>query len=248
MPVTSVLRVNGQFFAFVAETEGPDGKPRGCEDAPDNGRSDRGQQLPGAERAEGRRSARGVGRAEARRRRAHRPRRDRPWLTRSSDGRSCERVLAGDHPGGVLAIPTLPIAQFPDLAPPQVRCWRSTTARARRRSRPPSRHPSSRPSTACEGMALHDVDERRATARAAIAVTFDVGHAAWIVAAVDVQNRISQVAGPAAGRGPAAVGISVGEGRRAASSSAAGVSTRRTASTITLFLGSYIESSSSRTS
>ena len=55
VPVTAVLRINGQFFAFVAE-----GRRRqaGREAARDQGRPDRRRQLPGARRHQARRARR----------------------------------------------------------------------------------------------------------------------------------------------------------------------------------------------
>ena len=49
---------------------------------------------------------------------------------------------------GAIAIPTLPISQYPELAPPQVTVSSFYTGATRKRSRRPSPSRSSRPSTA----------------------------------------------------------------------------------------------------
>ena len=107
---------------------------------------------------------------------------------------------------GLLAIPTLPIAQFPDLAPPQVQVLAFYNGANAQTVETAVTTPIEQALNGIEGM-RYMTSTSGNDGSAAIIVTFDLGRDLDI-AAVDVQNRISQVSG----RLPAevnAVGISV---------------------------------------
>ena len=95
---------------------------------------------------------------------------------------------------GAIAIPTLPIAQFPELAPPQVLGDRVLQRRRTpRRSRPRSPTPIEQAINGVEGM-QYMTSTSGNDGTSAITVTFDITRN-LDVAAVDVQNRISQAEG-----------------------------------------------------
>ena len=71
MPVTAVLRINGQYFAFVAE-DATDGKLRGAKQRAIKVGPIVGNNYPVLDGPQARRPRRRVRRAEARRRRADR--------------------------------------------------------------------------------------------------------------------------------------------------------------------------------
>ena len=107
---------------------------------------------------------------------------------------------------GLLAIPTLPIAQFPDLAPPQVQVLAFYNGANAQTVETAVTTPIEQALNGIEGM-RYMTSTSGNDGSAAIIVTFDLERNLDI-AAVDVQNRISQVSG----RLPAevnAVGISV---------------------------------------
>jgi hydrophobic/amphiphilic exporter-1 (mainly G- bacteria), HAE1 family len=107
---------------------------------------------------------------------------------------------------GVLAIPTLPVAQFPDLAPPQVQVLAFYNGASAQTVETTVTTPIEQVLNGVEGM-RYMTSTSSSDGSASILVTFDLSRDLDI-AAVDVQNRISQVSG----RLPAevnAVGISV---------------------------------------
>ncbi len=107
---------------------------------------------------------------------------------------------------GLLAIPTLPIAQFPDLAPPQVQVLAFYNGANAQTVESAVTTPIEQALNGIEGM-RYMTSTSGNDGSAAIIVTFNLERNLDI-AAVDVQNRISQVSG----RLPAevnAVGISV---------------------------------------
>lgn len=107
---------------------------------------------------------------------------------------------------GALAVPTLPIAQFPELAPPQVMVIAVYNGASAQTVETAVTTPLEQAINGIEGM-QYMTSSSSNDGTAAITITFDVTRNLDI-AAVDVQNRISQVTG----RLPAevnAVGISV---------------------------------------
>jgi HAE1 family hydrophobic/amphiphilic exporter-1 len=107
---------------------------------------------------------------------------------------------------GAIAIPTLPIAQFPELAPPQVQVVAFYTGANAQTVESAVCTPLEQAINGIEGM-QYITSTSASDGTCSIVVTFDVTRDLDI-AAVDVQNRISQVTG----RLPAevnAVGISV---------------------------------------
>ena len=158
IPAVSVTRINGQYFAFVAETEGQ--RLRGTA-AVGEARPPAWQRLRGGRRPQGRRSPDRVGRPEARRRRSRAAaeltvtsrltRHVCRHLHPSADSR--ERLLAGDHPRRR--------DRHPDAADRAVSRAgaaagagdaRSTTARTRRPSRPAVTTPLEQAINGVEGM------------------------------------------------------------------------------------------------
>src|SRR5713226_4795039 len=107
---------------------------------------------------------------------------------------------------GLIAIPTLPIAQYPDLAPPQVQVVAFYNGAAAQTVETAVTQPLEQAINGVEGM-LYMTSTSGNDGTCAISVTFDINRDIDI-AAVDVQNRISR----AEGRLPnevKAVGISV---------------------------------------
>jgi HAE1 family hydrophobic/amphiphilic exporter-1 len=107
---------------------------------------------------------------------------------------------------GAVAIPTLPIAQFPQLAPPQVAVNASYTGASAQTVESAVCTPIEQVLNGIEGME-YMTSSSTSDGTCAIQITFDITRN-LDVAAVDVQNRISQVSG----RLPSevnAVGISV---------------------------------------
>lgn len=94
---------------------------------------------------------------------------------------------------GALAIPTLPIAQFPDLAPPQVQIIAFYNGASAQVVETAVTTPLEQAINGVPGM-LYMSSSSGNDGTCAITVTFDVTHDID-VAAVDVQNRISQVEG-----------------------------------------------------
>jgi HAE1 family hydrophobic/amphiphilic exporter-1 len=94
---------------------------------------------------------------------------------------------------GALAIPTLPIAQFPELAPPQVQILAFYNGASAQTVETAVTTPLEQAINGIEGM-QYMTSSSGSDGSCAITVTFDITRDLDI-AAVDVQNRISQVAG-----------------------------------------------------
>ena len=94
---------------------------------------------------------------------------------------------------GAIAIPTLPIAQFPELAPPQVQVVAFYNGASAQTVETAVTTPLEQAINGIEGM-QYMTSSSGSDGTCAITVTFDVTRNLDI-AAVDVQNRISQVAG-----------------------------------------------------
>ena len=94
---------------------------------------------------------------------------------------------------GALAIPTLPIAQFPDLAPPQVQVVAFYSGANAQAVETAVTNPLEQAINGVEGM-QYITSTSGNDGTSAITVTFDVTRN-LDVAAVDVQNRISQAEG-----------------------------------------------------
>jgi hydrophobic/amphiphilic exporter-1 (mainly G- bacteria), HAE1 family len=94
---------------------------------------------------------------------------------------------------GVLAIPTLPVAQFPDLAPPQVQVLAFYNGASAQTVETAVTTPIEQVINGVEGM-QYMTSTSSSDGTAAILITFDLTRD-LDVAAVDVQNRISQVSG-----------------------------------------------------
>jgi len=94
---------------------------------------------------------------------------------------------------GAISIPTLPIAQFPELAPPQVQVIAFYNGASAQTVETAVTTPIEQAINGIEGM-QYMTSASSSDGSAAITVTFDVTRNLDI-AAVDVQNRISQVAG-----------------------------------------------------
>jgi len=94
---------------------------------------------------------------------------------------------------GAISIPTLPIAQFPDLAPPQVQIIAFYTGANAQTVETAVTTPLEQAINGVPGM-LYMSSSSGNDGTCSITVTFDVTHNIDI-AAVDVQNRISQVEG-----------------------------------------------------
>ena len=128
---------------------------------------------------------------------------------------------------GAVSIPTLPIARYPELAPPAVTVSAFYTGANAQAVESAVTTPLEQAINGVEGM-TYMTSSSTNSGFATITVTFDVDRDQDL-AAVDVQNRVNQ----ALGRMPAEVrqnGISVVEGRRPASS-AASASSRETTAT-----------------
>jgi len=108
--------------------------------------------------------------------------------------------------GGALAIPTLPIAQYPDLAPPQVQVIAFYNGANAELVESAVTTPIEQAINGVQGMTYMS-STSSADGSSMITVTFDITRD-LDVAAVDVQNRISQVQGRLPGE-VNAVGISV---------------------------------------
>jgi hydrophobic/amphiphilic exporter-1 (mainly G- bacteria), HAE1 family len=107
---------------------------------------------------------------------------------------------------GVVAIPTLPIAQFPELAPPQVQVVAFYTGAAAQTVESAVTTPLEEAINGVEGM-LYMTSSSGNDGTSSITITFDVTRNID-VASVDVQNRISRVEGRLPNE-VKAVGISV---------------------------------------
>jgi len=107
---------------------------------------------------------------------------------------------------GAIAIPTLPVAQYPDLAPPQVQVFAFYNGANAELVESAVTTPIEQAINGVQGMAYMS-STSSADGSSFITVTFDVTRD-LDVAAVDVQNRISQVQGRLPGE-VNAVGISV---------------------------------------
>jgi HAE1 family hydrophobic/amphiphilic exporter-1 len=94
---------------------------------------------------------------------------------------------------GAISIPTLPIAQFPELAPPQVQVIAFYNGASAQTVETAVTTPIEQAINGIEGM-QYMTSASSSDGSAAITVTFDVTRNLDI-AAVDVQNRISQVSG-----------------------------------------------------
>src|SRR3954463_4306953 len=107
---------------------------------------------------------------------------------------------------GAIAIPTMPVAQYPPLAPPQISVSTFYTGANAQAVESAVTTPLEQAINGVEGM-LYMRSARPNTGESSIPVAFDVGRNGYL-AAVDVQNRVNQ----ALGRMPAEVranGISV---------------------------------------
>src|SRR6478672_10566670 len=94
---------------------------------------------------------------------------------------------------GAISIPTLPIAQFPELAPPQVQVIAFYNGASAQTVETAVTTPIEQAINGIQGM-QYMTSSSGSDGSAAVTVTFDVTRNLDI-AAVDVQNRISQVAG-----------------------------------------------------
>src|ERR671925_1313882 len=107
---------------------------------------------------------------------------------------------------GAVAIPTMPVAQYPSLAPPQVNVTAFYTGAKAQKVETAVTTPLEQAINGVEGM-LYMTSSSTNSGFATISVTFDIDRDQDL-AAVDVQNRVNQ----ALGRMPAEVrqnGISV---------------------------------------
>ncbi|HEX3703520.1 MAG TPA: multidrug efflux RND transporter permease subunit [Vicinamibacterales bacterium] len=95
--------------------------------------------------------------------------------------------------GGLIAIPTLPIAQFPDLAPPTVNVNAFYNGASAETVETAVTTPIEQAINGVEGM-MYMTSSSGNDGSSTITVTFDINRNID-VAAVDVQNRISQVTG-----------------------------------------------------
>jgi HAE1 family hydrophobic/amphiphilic exporter-1 len=94
---------------------------------------------------------------------------------------------------GLIAIPTLPIAQFPELAPPQVLVSAFYNGADAQTVETAVTFPLEQAINGVEGM-LYMTSTSGNDGTSAITITFDISRN-LDVAAVDVQNRISQAEG-----------------------------------------------------
>ena len=94
---------------------------------------------------------------------------------------------------GAIAIPTLPIAQFPELAPPQVQVIAFYSGASAETVESAVTTPLEQVINGIEGM-QYMTSSSGSDGTSAITITFDVARS-LDAAAVDVQNRISQVSG-----------------------------------------------------
>ena len=101
---------------------------------------------------------------------------------------------------GAIAIPTLPIARYPELAPPTVAVTAFYTGANAQAVESAVTTPLEQVDQRRRGHAVHDLVEHEHAASASINVTFEIGRDPDL-AAVDVQNRVNQ----ALGRMPAEV-------------------------------------------
>jgi HAE1 family hydrophobic/amphiphilic exporter-1 len=95
--------------------------------------------------------------------------------------------------GGAIAIPTLPIAQFPELAPPTVQVSAFYTGASAETVETAVTTPIEQAINGVEGM-MYMTSSSGNDGSSSVTVTFDVSRNLDI-AAVDVQNRVSQVEG-----------------------------------------------------
>ena len=123
---------------------------------------------------------------------------------------------------GAIAIPTLPIAQFPDLAPPQVQVIAFYNGASAQTVETAVTTPLEQAINGIEGM-QYMTSSSGNDGTCAIIVTFDITRDLDI-AAVDVQNRISQV-----------------EGRLPNEVNAVGISVTKVSSNFVLAAGAYAE-------
>ena len=96
---------------------------------------------------------------------------------------------------GAIVIPGLPIAQFPDLAPPQVSVTSFYTGANAQAVESSVTTPLEQAINGVPGACATSLPAAATTAPASITVTFDLSRNLDIAAAVDVQNRVSSVTG-----------------------------------------------------
>src|SRR4029079_9601068 len=94
---------------------------------------------------------------------------------------------------GAIAIPTLPIAQLPELAPPTVSVAAFYQGASAEVVESAVTIPIEQAVNGVEGM-VYMTSSSGSTGQANVTITFDVGRSIE-VAAVDVQNRVSQIEG-----------------------------------------------------
>src|SRR5689334_21106794 len=94
---------------------------------------------------------------------------------------------------GAISIPTLPIAQFPELAPPQVQVISFSTGASAQTVETAVTTPIEQAINGIEGM-QYMTSSSGSDGTCSVPVTFDIARNLDI-GAVDVQNRISQVSG-----------------------------------------------------
>ena len=114
--------------------------------------------------------------------------------TSSSAARSSRRsARSSSCSSGAVSIPTLPIAQYPELAPPQVRCTASTPAPAPQVVESAVTTPLEQQINGAEGMSYMTSTSGN-DGSSNITATFDVDRD-MDLAAVDVQNRVNTALG-----------------------------------------------------
>ena len=205
MPVTAVLRINGQFFAFVAEAR-PNGQlvahQRAIKVGPIVG--DNYAVLDGIKPAiaSSCRACRSSPTAPRSPRRRRSPNLQlchlKPdslvfvdtFIKRPILASVCSLVIIL---AGAIAIPTLPIAQFPELAPPTVQVSAFYNGASAQTVETAVTTPIEQAINGVEGM-MYMTSSSGNDGSCSVTVTFDINRDID-VAAVDVQNRVSQVEG-----------------------------------------------------
>ena len=181
VPVVAVNRINGQYFAFVAEP-GANGATVARQRGVTLG-AGRRQRLRRRERPEGGRPADRVGHPEDRRRRAGAGHRERAGAAAGARrlGRLRGHEMLSDvfirRPilatvcslliilAGAIAIPTLPIARYPDLTPPAVTVTAFYTGANAQAVESAVTTPLEQVINGVEGMTLHHLVEHQQRAR-----------------------------------------------------------------------------------
>ena len=216
IPVTAVIRINAQFFAFVAEKTG---QGLGGQAEAGAARRHHRQRLRGAERLAAGEQLIVSGLQKIR---DGAPVMPAPPAAATATERREEVIMIADvfirRPvlstvcslliilAGAVSIPTLPIARYPDLAPPSVTVSAFYTGANAQAVESAVTTPLEQAINGVEGMSYMTSSSTN-SGFATITVTFDVDRNQDL-AAVDVQNRVNQ----ALGRMPAEVrqnGISV---------------------------------------